>query len=97
MRSIFLIVFLSLALPVSSAWSADATVRMWAANCQVCHGPQGKSQGAIPSINVLTPEQIKTAIADYASDKRHSTIMGTIARGFAPDRVAAIAEFLGKK
>jgi cytochrome c553 len=38
------------ALSATSAQAIDTKARFMAANCAYCHGPEGKSRGAIPSL-----------------------------------------------
>ena len=53
---------------------------MLSASCAGCHGTDGRSPGAIPSINGKSAEYIRSALEDFRSGKRESTVMGRHAK-----------------
>jgi sulfide dehydrogenase cytochrome subunit len=61
--------------------------------CNACHGPQGRSEGAIPSIHGLPAKQIESALRAFKSGKRPGTIMNRIAKGYTNNQIVAIAEY----
>jgi sulfide dehydrogenase cytochrome subunit len=60
-------------------------------SCASCHGPEGRSPGAIPSIAGSNAHDMADAMLAFRSDARPSTVMGRIARGFTDAEIAAIA------
>lgn len=68
-----------------------------AANCAVCHGPQGAGAGDIVKLNDKTPTQIVEAMGAFRTGKKPSTIMGRISKGYSDAQIAAVAGQLGKK
>jgi len=65
---------------VSSA--ADVHTRSIASTCMSCHGPGGKSLGAIPSIAGLEKAYFVKAMKEFKSGARPGTIMKRHASGY---------------
>lgn len=59
--------------------------------CAACHGPNGHSQGAIPSIDTLSRKNMVTALRVFRAGKRQGTVMNRIAKGLSDDDIDAIA------
>ncbi|MCA3263513.1 MAG: c-type cytochrome [Telmatospirillum sp.] len=70
---------------------APASGRVLIATCTGCHGQNGKSAGAIPTLAGQTEAQIRQAMLDYKNDRRPATIMSRHAKGFSDDEIGAIA------
>ncbi|MEO5364041.1 MAG: hypothetical protein H7838_10530 [Magnetococcus sp. DMHC-8] len=82
----------------SSAAEADATGPMLANTCAGCHGTNGISGGpAMPTIAGMPAKYLKAVMADFKSDKRPSTIMGRLAKGYTEEETALIADVLSKQ
>ncbi len=62
-----------LADPVSPATLATA--------CFTCHGTDGKSPGAIPSLHDKTAAYIEQRLKAFKADRRRATLMNRIAKG----------------
>jgi sulfide dehydrogenase cytochrome subunit len=77
----------------SSAQADQSTARGAALMnaCAACHGPNGHSQGAIPSIDTLSRENMIDALRTFRSGERQGTIMNRIAKGLSDDDIDAIA------
>jgi len=65
--------------------------------CFSCHGPDGKSSGAMPTIAGKPKHYIETMMRNYRSGKTPSTVMMRIAKGFSDTEIAAIAKFFADK
>ncbi len=94
-KSSLFLAALALALPVGQA-SADAgdTGKLIGLACMGCHGTEGMSATAIPPmIKGLPADYFETALLEFKSGKRPSTIMGRIAKGFSDDEIKATAAF----
>jgi sulfide dehydrogenase cytochrome subunit len=76
---------------VRLASAADG--RVIGVNCNGCHGPNGESQGAIPSLSGMSANQIEAALLDFKSGERPGTIMDRIARGYTRHEIAAVAVY----
>ena len=66
-----------------------------ATTCYTCHGPQGVSPGAIPSINDISAERMVSTLQGYRSGMRASTVMGRHASGYTDEEIKEVAEYLG--
>lgn len=88
------ICFVSIGLLGPAAYAATPSGQMLANTCTGCHGNNGESKGAAPSIGGLSAEQLDQAMLDYKSDKRPGTIMNRIAKGYSDEEIKAMAEYL---
>jgi cytochrome c553 len=61
--------------------------------CVTCHGPEGRSQGAIPSLTTLSSTDIVTALQAFRAETRPSTVMHRIARGLDDADIIAVATY----
>ena len=61
--------------------------------CVTCHGPEGRSQGAIPSLTTLSSADIMTALQAFRAETRPSTVMHRIARGLDDADITAVATY----
>ena len=67
-----------------------------ASTCLSCHGPGGKSAGAIPGLAGLEKGYIVEAMKDFKSGKRQGTIMKRHAAGYTDAEYAEMAEYFSK-
>ena len=70
---------------------------MLAVSCAGCHGPDGRSPGAIPAIAGKSADYIEQAMKDFRSGKRESTVMGRHARGYSDAEIKLIAGYFANK
>ena len=61
--------------------------------CMTCHGPEGRSQGAIPSLTTLSSADIMTALQAFRAETRPSTVMHRIAKGLDDADITAVATY----
>ena len=61
--------------------------------CVTCHGPEGRSQGAIPSLTSLSSADMTTALQAFRAETRPGTIMSRIAKGLDDADIAAVAAY----
>ena len=61
--------------------------------CVTCHGPEGRSQGAIPSLTTLPSADIMTALRAFRAETRPSTVMHRIAKGLDDAAITAVATY----
>lgn len=64
-----------------------------AQTCVTCHGPDGRSQGAMPSLASLTSAEILAALQAFRAESRMSTVMHRIARGLSEADMTAVASY----
>jgi cytochrome c553 len=75
------------------AGAADVHTRTLASTCLSCHGPDGKSLGAIPSLAGLNKDYFVKAMQDYKSGKRVGTIMKKHAAGYTDAEFEAMGAY----
>jgi cytochrome c553 len=61
--------------------------------CAACHGPDGKSQGAIPSLNTLSAADAIAALQGFRAATRQGTVMLRIAKGLDDADITAVATY----
>ena len=61
--------------------------------CVTCHGPEGRSQGAIPSLTTLSSADITTALQAFRAETRPGTVMHRIAKGLDDADITAVATY----
>ena len=61
--------------------------------CVTCHGPEGHSQGAIPSLTTLSSADIITALQAFRAETRPGTVMHRIAKGLDDTDITAVATY----
>ncbi len=89
-----------LALMPLHAYAADEPERterytaILANNCFTCHGPGGQSPGEIPSLNRLSAADLATALKQFRSGERASTVMGRHAKGYSEADIDSIAQYI---
>jgi cytochrome c553 len=80
------------------AGAADIHTKSIASTCMSCHGPGGKSLGAIPSLAGLEKAYFVKAMKDFKAGTRPSTIMKRHASGYTDAEFEAMgAYFAGLK
>ncbi len=64
-----------------------------AATCFICHGPNGKSSGAVPSLAGQDKAYLAEAMRDFKSGKRESTVMKKYAMGYSDSEYDDLAAY----
>jgi sulfide dehydrogenase cytochrome subunit len=78
---------------VDGAAAADPRAIIEARSCNSCHGPDGYSPGAIPSIRGMPQQSFINAMQDFKSGRRSGTIMGRLAKAYSKAEIDAMAEY----
>ncbi|MCE2486246.1 MAG: c-type cytochrome [Desulfurellaceae bacterium] len=68
-----------------------------ASACAVCHGPGGRSRGAIPGLNGLSPKALRQAMDAFRTEQRPATVMHYIATGLTPADIEAVVAHFGQE
>ncbi|MEW5894008.1 MAG: c-type cytochrome [Pseudomonadota bacterium] len=79
------------ALGVVATAQADSRTRTMAANCAYCHGPEGKSRGAIPRLAGLEKGYFIQQMKDFKSGARPSVVMQKHALGYTDEEIEQLA------
>ena len=66
-------------------------------SCAACHGTDGKSPGAIPSIYRKSVKFIVQALNDFQDGKRPATVMGWHASGYSDEEIRLIANYFSSR
>lgn len=80
-----------------TAKAEEATSTVLANTCFSCHGPDGKSAGAMPWIAGKSADYITKVMIDFKTGKVDSTVMQRIAKGFSDEEIKALAQFFSAK
>lgn len=98
-RFLLLAVFLLCSVAhVNEVLAIDITRGVMLSNsCAACHGTDGKSPGAIPSINGKSSQFISQALHDFREGKRPATVMGRHATGYTDDEIKLIADYFSSQ
>ncbi len=73
------------------------SARYIAANCANCHGTQGASKGAMPSLGGQRKEVIASQMRAFRDGTRPATLMHQIAKGYTDAQIDAIAEHFARQ
>ena len=90
----------ALALPSSVAAQAapeQASTPYLTGTCTNCHGPQGRSAGAMPSLAGLSQPYFVEQMKQFREGKRPATIMQQIAKGYTDQQVDVLAEYFARQ
>lgn len=81
------------AVATKGAVAVDTRAVIQARACNSCHGTDGYSPGAIPSIRGMPQQAFITAMRDFKSGRRSGTIMGRLAKAYSDAEIRAMAEY----
>lgn len=62
--------------------------------CYGCHGADGVSKGAVPSLKGLGESDVVRAMMAFKSGERQGTIMNRIAKGYTDEQIKALGKFV---
>ncbi|MDO5619968.1 MAG: hypothetical protein Q4G24_00710 [Paracoccus sp. (in: a-proteobacteria)] len=82
---------------MAAAQEPDRTaVQVLAGPCASCHGPDGHSPGAIPSIAGLPRDDLQARMLAFRDGSEPSTVMGRHMRGYDEAQIAALAQWFSE-
>ena len=79
---------------VAQAQDAGPSGQAMTQTCYVCHGPDGRSVEAVPSLMRGQKEFVVRQMLEFKADRRPATVMNRIAKGFSDEELRAIAAWL---
>lgn len=85
-----------LATCAAPAAANDLSTRLMASTCYGCHGPNGRSDAAIPGLAGQEKAYLLEAMLEQKSGARESTVMGKFMQGYTKDEIGKMAEFFSK-
>lgn len=71
----------------------NSTASMIAGTCAGCHGYEGKSVGAAPSIAGLEASYIESAMKGFKNGERPATVMNRIAKAYSDEDIKLMASY----
>jgi cytochrome c553 len=92
-------VSIGLVVALACIWAGGATAqdyaaRSWAAGCAGCHGTNGHSTGAVPSLAGRSKADLLAILEEFKAGKRKAaTIMHQYAAGYSDAELERIAEY----
>ena len=96
-RQLFVLLASLLAAPaLVSAAPIPARGVAWAQACAACHGPDGQSQGTIPALDRLSPEDFRAAMQAFRTGERQGTVMNQVAKGLSEADVEAVVAYFAR-
>ena len=76
---------------------AAPAVRLLAATCANCHGPQGDSPGAMPSIAGLPREHLVERLRMLRAGAADATLMHQLAKAYSDDEIERLAAHFARQ
>jgi sulfide dehydrogenase cytochrome subunit len=92
-KSLAVTLLLAGALGVAASAHADPRARFMAANCSYCHGTDGKSRGAIPSLAGMETKYFVDQMKAFKDGSRPATVMKKHASGYTEAEYQAMAKY----
>lgn len=80
--------------PIAGAEISHKAASNMANNCFACHGPDGRSPGAIPSLHSLTAKNMASLLKQFKSGERPGTVMDRHAKGYSDEEIDALSEYI---
>jgi cytochrome c553 len=77
----------------ATAGAADTHIRVTAATCYICHGPDGKSEHAIPGLAGQDRNYLVQAMKEQKTAARETTVMRKYMLGYTDAEIEAMADF----
>ncbi|MFT3688798.1 c-type cytochrome [Paenirhodobacter sp.] len=91
------VVAMALAGSACAGWAGDrmdATVL--AGPCAACHGPDGRSPGAIPSLAGQNEDDLRARMRAFRDGTAPATVMTRLMKGYSEDEIAALAHWFAE-
>lgn len=89
--------FLLFVPPGGTARADMASAVVLANTCFSCHGTDGASKGAMPSIKGKPANFIETQLTAFRDGKKQGTVMNRIAKGFTNDEIKVLSRYFAAK
>ncbi len=92
-RKLLALTVIATTMVASQAALAGADGDTIAYTCNGCHGTDGVSKGAAPSLKGIPADYHAKALKAFKAGSRPSTIMGRIAKGYDDKELEAVAKY----
>ena len=92
-----LLFILNLVLFISPVLATDISGKVIAFSCSGCHGTDGQlAKPGLPRLKSQPAEKLERALLDFKYDKKYSSIMGRISKGYSDTELKAVARYFSK-
>lgn len=81
---------------VAGPCAAQTLPSSLALSCAACHGTDGKSPGAIPTLDGRSVKEMKEALTGFKNGTRQATVMNRMAKAYTDQEIDALAEYFSK-
>jgi cytochrome c553 len=81
---------------VATAQAMDTRARFIAANCAYCHGPDGKSRGAVPGLAGMEKGYFVSQMKAFRDGTREATVMGKHANGYNDEELERLGKWFAE-
>jgi cytochrome c553 len=95
MHKILILLAASATLLSANAFAVERG-ELLASTCMSCHGPGGKSKGAIPTLAGVDKAYFVKSMQDFKSGARPASVMKRHASGYTDAEYALLAEYFSK-
>jgi cytochrome subunit of sulfide dehydrogenase len=85
------------ALTPFAAYGQDVQGRNWAGACTGCHGTEGRSKGAIPSIAGIDKQEFVRLMMAFRDGSQAATVMHQHARGLNDDQIEKLGDYFSSR
>lgn len=75
----------------TQAMAGEALPQLISYQCRNCHAA---ASHPVPDLNALSSEEISQALLDFKYDRRDSSVMGRLAKGFSDPEIHQLAEWI---
>ncbi|GAB2738622.1 hypothetical protein GCM10027019_18280 [Melaminivora jejuensis] len=89
---------LLLASPFASAQPGALDTAVLAGTCFNCHGPDGRSAGALPSLQGRSPAELRQRLHAFQRGQApDATVMTRLMKGYDDAQIEALAQWFARK
>ena len=82
---------------VSAVQAEEQRGAILANTCFSCHGTDGRSAGAMPSIEGKAANYIADSLKHFRDGTKPGTVMPRIAKGFTDEEIAILADYFSSR
>ncbi|MBM3489881.1 MAG: c-type cytochrome [Alphaproteobacteria bacterium] len=94
MRKSAILAGLVLAMPFAASAQSVTPTQVMAATCAGCHGSELTGAGGVPSLRGQQKDYLERTLNDFKSGQRPATVMNRLAKGYSPEQIAELAQYL---
>lgn len=88
---------LNLVLFITPVLATDVSGKVIAFSCSGCHGTDGQlAKSGLPKLKSQPADKLEKALLDFKYDRKYSSIMGRISRGYTDSELKAVARYFSQ-